>query len=148
MAGDPTRFSDWAEKTILAGGELLAGAVAGVSNFVAAVRTIRGQKVSALVSTDGAVTVDVALGKYFTLAPTENIETWVFTNSAGAGYGDSIIIWLTQAPTPVTVNLSQFRQAGGATGVVSSTAGAIDMLAISTSDDWATKYITIGKGYE
>lgn len=100
--------------------------------------------VTAAVPASGVVPVDCSLGDYFTLAPTANITGWSITNVPPAC---SILVRFTQDSTPRTVAWpSSFRWAGGA-GVVSTAAGAIDMLALTTFDGGATWFATLAKGF-
>jgi len=101
--------------------------------------------VTAVVPSAGVATVDCALGDYFTLAPIANVTGWTFQN---VPQGCSILIKFTQDATPRTVAWpASFRWVGGTDGVVSSGAGAIDMLALTTHDGGATWLVTLAKGF-
>lgn len=101
--------------------------------------------VTAVVPASGVATVDCALGDYFTLAPTANVTGWVFQN---VPQGCSILIKLTQDATARTVAWpASFRWVGGTDGVVSTAAGALDLLALTTHDSGATWLATLAKGF-
>jgi hypothetical protein len=103
--------------------------------------------VSAL-ATSGSVTVDYALGDYFTIGLTGNVTAWSFTNMPGSGKGATLMIRITQDSTPRTVAWpASFRWAGGVAGVVSIGSGAVDLLAITTFDNGTTWDATLAKAF-
>lgn len=103
--------------------------------------------VSAL-ATSGSVAIDYALGDYFTLALAGNVSGFTFSNLPGAGKGATLMIRITQDATPRTVAWpASFRWAGGVSGVVSTSAGAVDVLAITTFDNGTTWRATLAKAF-
>lgn len=61
--------------------------------------------VTALSIVSGVVTVDVSLGVLFTLDMTENVTSWVFSGTPGAGKGGAIAIEVTQGNPARTLAL-------------------------------------------
>ena len=101
--------------------------------------------VTALSSTAGVVTVDVSLGDFFTLTPTEAVTGWTFTNEL-PGY--SINIVMTQGATPFTVAMpSGLRWAGGTAGTFSTAATKQDELNISSTDTGTTRRAVLAKDF-
>lgn len=101
--------------------------------------------VSILAVTSGNVTLDCSLGDYFTLAPTANVTGWTITNVPPAC---SLMIQLTQDSTARTVAWpASFKWTGASPGAVSTTAGAKDVLAITTFDAGATWRATLAKAF-
>ena len=104
--------------------------------------------VTVLTPVSGVVTIDLSLGDYFTLAPTANVTSILFTNLAGSGRGASIMLELTQDSTARTyVWPASFKWAGGAAGAVSTASGAKDLLALSTLDNGTTWKATLAKAF-
>lgn len=101
--------------------------------------------VSVLSISSGVVTVDCALGDYFTLALTANVTGWVFTNVLP---GCSLLIRITQDSTARTVAWpASFDWAGAVASTVSTSSGARDLLAISTFNAGADWCATLGKAF-
>lgn len=104
--------------------------------------------VNAITPAAGVATIDCALGDYFTLAPTANVTSIVFTNLPGSGKGATKMIRFTQDTTPRTVAWpASFKWAGGVAGTVSTGSGAIDVLAITTFDNGTTWDATLAKAF-
>lgn len=104
--------------------------------------------VSAVTSTSGAVTIDVSLGDYFTLALSENITSISFSNLPGSGKGATIMLRITQDSTARTVAWpASFKWAGGASGSVSTAGGSVDVLAITSFDNGTTWMATLANGF-
>lgn len=104
--------------------------------------------VTAVTPASGVLTIDLSLGDYFTVAPTANVTSIVFTNLPGAGKGASIFIGITQDSTPRTwVWPASFKWAGGVAGSVSTGSGAKDKLAITTLDNGTTWDATLAKAF-
>ena len=104
--------------------------------------------VTAAASTSGVLAIDCGLGDYFTHALDENVTSWNFTNLPGSGKGASLMIRITQDATPRTVAWpASFKWAGGIPGAVSTAAGAIDLLAITTFDNGTTWRATLAKAF-
>lgn len=102
--------------------------------------------VTAVTPSGGTATIDVSLGDYFTLAPTANITSLVFSNLPGSGKGASLWIRFTQDSTPRTVAWpASFKWEGGVAGAVSTGSGAKDVIAITTVDNGTTWDITLSK---
>lgn len=103
--------------------------------------------VSAL-ATSGSVAIDYALGDYFTLALAGNVSGFTFSNLPGSGKGATLMVRITQDSTPRTVAWpASFKWAGSVPGVVSTGAGAIDVLAITTFDNGTTWDATLAKAF-
>jgi hypothetical protein len=101
--------------------------------------------VSSITSSAGVVTVDASLGDYFTIALAENVTGWTINNVPEAA---SIMLKITQSATPFSVAWpGAFRWAGGTAGAVSTAAGAVDVLAITTFDAGASWHATIAKDF-
>lgn len=99
-------------------------------------------------ATSGSVGVDFALGDYFTLALAGNVSGFTFSNLPGSGKGGSLLIRIIQDSTPRTVAWpASFKWAGASPGVVSTVAGTVDLLGISTHDNGATWQATLQKAY-
>lgn len=101
--------------------------------------------VNALPVTSGNVALDCSQGDYFKLAPTANITGWTISNVPPAC---SLMIAFTQDATVRTVAWpASFKWAGGTAGAVSATAGAKDVLAITTFDGGTTWRATLAKAF-
>lgn len=99
-------------------------------------------------ATSGSVAIDYALGDYFTIALAGNVSGFTFSNLPGSGKGATLMIRITQDATPRTVTWpASFRWAGGVAGVVSTSAGAVDVLAITTFDNGTTWRATLAKAF-
>lgn len=59
--------------------------------------------VTALTSSSGIVTLNYALGDYFTLELSENVGGWIISNPPASGVGGTIAIRITQDDTARTV---------------------------------------------
>lgn len=102
--------------------------------------------VSVLTPASGVVTIDCSLGDYFTLAPTANVTSIVFTNLPGSGKGATKMVRFTQDTTARTVAWpSSFRWEGAAPSV-STASGSVDVLAITTFDNGTKWDATLSKG--
>lgn len=140
------KISDLSAKTALTGTELFEVATAGVASEKVEVRVLRGQRVTALTSSAGVVTIDLSLGKYFTLALTENVTSVLFTNLPGSGFADTIMLRITQGATARTLAWpASFRWEGSAPSV-STASGAVDVLALTTFDNGTKWDATLSKG--
>ncbi len=103
--------------------------------------------VSAL-PTSGTVTIDCGLGDYFTLALTGNVTSLAFSNLPDAGKGASLMVRITQDSTARTVTWpASFRWAAGTPPAVSTVAGAVDLLAITSFDSGTTWQSTLVKAF-
>src|SRR5690606_38149103 len=95
-------------------GGLLTGGAAGTA---AADRSTS----TAVTSSSGTVTLDYALGDYFTLALSENVTTLAFSNLPGSGKGATLMLHITQDATARTVAWpASFKWAAGSAGAVST----------------------------
>lgn len=104
--------------------------------------------VSVLTPAAGVVTIDYALGDYFTLAPTANVTSIVFINLPGAGTGITLYLWFTQDTTPRTVAWpASFDWAGGVAGAVSTGSGAKDDIATTSLDNGTSWHVTIANAF-
>lgn len=101
--------------------------------------------VTTLAVSSGNVALDCSLGDYFKLAPTANVTGWTITNVPAAC---SLMIEFTQDTTARTVAWpASFKWAGGSAGVVSTTSGAKDLVAMTTLDGGATWRATLAKAF-
>ena len=106
------------------------------------------EPVTVLTPVAGVVTINCALGDYFTLAPTANVTSIVFTNLPAAGKAQTVMVRFTQDATARTVAWpAAFKWAGGTSGAVSTGSGAIDVLAITTFSQGATWVATLTKAF-
>lgn len=104
--------------------------------------------VTVVTPASGVATIDLSLGDYYTLAPTANVTSIVFTNLPGSGKGATKMVRFTQDTTPRTVAWpASFKWAGGTAGAVSTVSGAIDVLAITTFDNGTTWDATLAKAF-
>lgn len=106
-----------------------------------------GSAVTALTISSGVVNIDCSLGNYFTLALTANVTSITFSNLPGSGKGASLMVRITQDSTARTVAWpASFRWDANGAQVVSTTSGAIDVLAITTFDNGTKWDATLNKG--
>lgn len=140
------KISDYTELLTVIGTELLELAQAGVDNLRMEIRNIRAQKSTVITSAAGVANIDLGKGKYFTLALTENITSITFSNLSGAGYGDSVLLRITQGATARTVAWPASFRWEGAAPAVSTGSGAVDVLALSTFDNGTKWEATLSKG--
>lgn len=102
-------------------------------------------QVNILSVSSGNVALDCSLGDYFRLAPTVNVTGWTITNVPPAC---SLMIEFTQDAKARTIAWpSSFKWSAGSVGAVSTTAGAKDVLAITTFDGGATWRATLAKAF-
>ena len=113
--------------------------------FVASEATDRST-VTSVSSSSGVVTLNYALGDYFTLALTENVTSWVISNPPGSGKGFTLMVQITQDSTPRTV-AKPGTTAGGAALDVSTGSGDVDVLAITSFDNGSTLRSSIAKDF-
>lgn len=102
--------------------------------------------VTPVTSSSGAVTLNYALGDYFTLALSENVTSWTISNPPGSGKGFTLMVQITQDATPRTVS-KPGTTAGGAALDVSTGSGDIDVLAITSFDNATTLRSSIAKDF-
>lgn len=102
--------------------------------------------VTSVSSSSGVVTLDYALGDYFTLTLTENVTSWVISNPPGSGKGFTLMVQITQDSTPRTV-AKPGTTAGGAALDVSIGSGDVDVLAITSFNNGTTLRSSIGKDF-
>lgn len=102
--------------------------------------------VTAVSSAAGVITLNYALGDYFTITLTENVTSWVITNPPGTGMGFSLMVQITQDSTPRTV-AKPGTTAGGVSLDVSTGSGAVDVVAISSFNNGTTLRSTIAKAF-
>lgn len=127
------KFSELPTATKVAAADLVAIVQGGVSKQATGALT-RALKVTALTSSAGVLNIDCSLGDYFTITLTENVTSITFSNLPSAGYGQTIMLWITQhASSAKTMTFpSSFDWEGGTVGVISTTLSARDTLALST----------------
>lgn len=104
----------------------------------------QGNKVTALSSSSGVVDIDLSLGNYFTLTLAENVTSFTFSNKPGSGFGGTVMVFITQAGTAYTVDFDQFMWVGGTVGVMSTGSGDVDVLALTSADNWTNAVATLG----
>lgn len=106
------------------------------------------EPVNALASS-GAITIDCALGDYFTLAATGNMTSFAFSNLPAAGKAQTIMVEIAQDGTGSRIATfpSSFKWEGGVVGVLSTAAGSKDLLALTTFDQGTTVYATLAKAF-
>lgn len=106
------------------------------------------EDVTAVASSAGALNLDLSLGNYFTLALTEDVTGITFSNLPGANKGATVLVRITQDATARTVAWpASFKWAGGAAPAVSTAAGAVDVLALTTVDNGTTWQATLSKEF-
>lgn len=121
-----------------------ATAAQGALADAAALRTTS----TAAVSAAGVLTLNYALGDYFTVALSEDVSSIVISNLPGAGRGATLMVRFTQDATPRTVAWpAAFTWAGGSAGAVSTGSGDIDVLALTTFDNGTSWQVTLAKAY-
>jgi hypothetical protein len=131
-------FSGATDVVVFAGGG--GGAIPGGEQIA--------EPVTVLTPASGVVTIDCSLGHYFTLAPTANVTSIVFTNLPAAGKAQTIMVSFTQDSTARTVTWpASFKWAGGTAGAVSTGSGAIDVLALTTFNQGTTWNATLAKAF-
>lgn len=117
--------------------------VTGLQTALDAKQDIRNT-VTAVTSSSGVVTINYALGDYFTLALSENVTSWSFTNLPGSGKGASIMIRITQDSTARTVAWpASFAFTYGSEESVPVGSGDVALLAISTLDNGTKWFATM-----
>ncbi|MGB1561540.1 MAG: hypothetical protein ACPHN2_08590 [Sinimarinibacterium flocculans] len=102
--------------------------------------------VTSVSSVSGVVTLNYALGDYFTLTLTENVTSWVISNPPGSGKGFTLMVQITQDSTPRTV-AKPGTTAGGAALDVSTGSGDVDVLAITSFNNGTMLRTSIGKDW-
>ena len=101
--------------------------------------------VTSVSSSSGVVTLNYALGDYFTLTLTENVTSWVVSNPPGSGKGFSLMVQITQGAGPYTV--AKPGTVPGGTLTVSTGSGDIDLLVISSLDNGSTLRSNLAADY-
>lgn len=104
------------------------------------------ETVTSVSSSSGVVTLNLALGRYFTLALTENVTSWVISNPPGSGKAFTVMVRITQGAGPYTV-AKPGTTAGGVALDVSIGNGNIDVLAITSFDNGSTLRSSIAKNF-
>jgi molybdopterin-binding protein len=138
------KISEMAAATYAAATDLLE-IVQGSVNKKLEARMLRGQKVTALTSASGTTTIDLSLGSYFTATLTEN-TTLAFSNAPGSGFGQTVMVLITQASSAKTLTWPASFKWEGAAPAISTGSGATDLLALTTFDNGATWHATLSKG--
>jgi hypothetical protein len=145
-AGDTATFhseggGNWrCTKYLRANGQAIAaGAVGGESI---------SEPVTAL-GASGAIAIDLALGDYFTTTLTGNMTGQTFSNPPAAGKAQTIMVAITQDGTGNRTAAwnAAIKWPGGVAGVLSTAAGAKDLLALTTFDQGTTYYASLAKGF-
>lgn len=119
--------------------------------LVTTVSTLGGviSPVTALSSASGVLTINCALGNYFTVTLTENITSIVMQNVPASGWAETVMLRITQhASAAKTVAWpSSFKWPNTTEGVVSTALSAVDVLALTTFDQGARWEATLGKAF-
>lgn len=95
----------------------------------------------------GTVTVDLTSTDYFTLTLSGNVTTLSFVGLPGAGKAASVMIKLTQGSASYTVSWPSSFKWSGTVPVISTGAGIIDILGLTTFDNGTTWMATLSKGH-
>lgn len=140
------KISELVAAAYVAATDLFELAIAGVESKKVEARVLRGQKVTALTSSAGVVNIDLSLGSYFTLTLTENVTSITFSNAPGAGYGQTVMVRITQGSPAKTVTWPAAFKWEGAAPSVSTGNGAVDLLALTTMDNGTAWDATLSKG--
>lgn len=127
-AGMTMGAGDWVQ--FLALGSVVY--VAGVHRYVADRATVTALTISA-----GVVNIDLSLGEYFTLARTAAVTSFTFSNPPGAGKGGSIMIFASNTASNFATALTQFT---GVPGALGTSATAVDVIALTSVDNWASAH--------
>lgn len=101
--------------------------------------------VTSVSSSSGVVTLNYALGDYFTLTLTENVTSWAISNPPGSGKGFSLMVEITQGAGPYTV--ADPGTAPGGSITVSTGSGDIDVLAITSFNNGTTLRSNLANDY-
>lgn len=120
--------------------------LAAIKAYIGTIEVPDRTAVTAVSSSAGVVTLDWSLGDYFTLQLTEDVTSWVISNPPADGKGMTLMVEITQDSVARTV-AKPGTTPGGAALDVSTAAGAVDLLAISSFDAGATLRSNIAKGY-
>lgn len=102
--------------------------------------------VTAVSSSSGAVTLDYALGDYFTLTLTESVTSWAISNPPGSGKGFTLMVQVTQGAGPYTV-ADPGTFAEGASIDVPTANGDVGVLAITSFDNGSTLRCSSAKDF-
>lgn len=142
---------------VTAGGIPVSGAssvtsvngIAPVAGNVSLISTNIPDPVTALAISTGVVAINCALGDYFTLSVTANVTSITFSNLPGAGKAQTLMVKLVQDATGSrTISWpSSFKWANGVTGVVSTPANSVDVLALTTFNQGTTWNVTLAKAF-
>lgn len=102
--------------------------------------------VTALSIASGAVTVDYSRGDYFTIDMTENITSWSFTNTPGAGKGSSLMFKINQRNPARTLALpTGAAWTLGSATELSDTNDRAHIVAMTTFDNFASIGVTMAE---
>jgi hypothetical protein len=133
--GEPSYKDDTGTSASLKGA---TGATGGVTS-----------PLTALAIAAGVVAINCSLGNYFTLAANAAMTSFTFSNLPAAGAAQTIMVRITQDGTGSRVATwpASFKWAGGVAGVLSTAAGSVDLLAITTFDQGTTWNATLAKAF-
>ena len=100
-----------------------------------------------LQSVAGVLTIDLARGDLFQVTLTENITSIVMANPPPSGMGSTFMLWITQHASAVkTVAFpASFDWDSKSVETVSSSVGAVDLLAGTTRNGGTTFDVTLSK---
>lgn len=102
--------------------------------------------VTAVSSSSGVVTLNYALGDYFTLTLTENVTSWAISNPPGSGRGFTLMVQITQGSGPYTVADPGTFAEGGSIDVP-TTNGDVGVVAITSFDNGSTLRCSSAKDF-
>lgn len=142
------KISSMAAGATLDGTEKFEAVQSGATVSVTAVQLAELAKkpvVTTLTSSSGAVTVDLSLGDYFKLTPTENVTSWAFTNQPTA-YCVSIVVEMGSTAYTVAVPAG-LKWPGGIAGAFSTAANKRDELSIRSIDSGVTQDAVLAKDF-
>jgi len=144
------RIQDLAAAGAITGAELVEIEQGGVSvqTTTGALAGATRAVVTALTPAAGVITLDWNLGDYFTVAPTANITSMVFTNLPASPAAITMSLLFTQDTTPRTLAFpAAFDWPGGTLGVVSTGSGDKDLIIFTSFNQGTTWLANIANDY-
>ena len=111
------------------------------------VSSLPGRDIISFFFAAGSLTLD-AHTEYFNIQLGGDITDFLFVNLPGASRATTLLIKFVQDSTPRTVTWpASFKWAGGTAGAVSTAAGAVDILALTTFDNGTTWQASLANGF-
>lgn len=126
-----------------------AGALVTVATITPPGGESIAEPVSVLASASGVLSINCALGDYFTLTLSENVTSITFTNLPATGKAQTVMVRIQQhASSAKTMAFpSSFKWAVGSTPTVSTVLSAYDVLALTTFDQGTRWEATLSKAH-